>query len=218
MMRIKEDYKVQEEKRKYLKVLKYYSKYRKTRIFFISDTHFNHKNIIEYCNRPFKNVEEMNKVLIENWNNIVTDIDIVFHLGDVALTSESEMKELIHNLNGKKILIKGNHDTKSDEFFKKAGFEYVYQGALTLNEEKILLSHKPIKDSEVPDGYINIHGHIHNKMLNEVNPITNEMEYPEELYSKNSHINVSVGMINYKPISWKELLDMVENKALEEGK
>ena len=73
------------------------------KIYFISDTHFNHKNIIKYCSRPFKDVEEMNKVLIENWNNTVTDFDTIFHLGDVALTNESEMKEIISKLKGKKI-------------------------------------------------------------------------------------------------------------------
>ena len=73
------------------------------KIYFISDTLFNHKNIIKYCNRPFKDVEEMNKVLIENWNNTVTDFNTIFHLGDVALTNESEMKEIISKLKGKKI-------------------------------------------------------------------------------------------------------------------
>lgn len=72
------------------------------KIYFISDTHFNHKNIIKYCNRPFKDVEEMNKVLIENWNNTITDFNTIFHLGDVALTNESEMKEIISKLKGKK--------------------------------------------------------------------------------------------------------------------
>ena len=86
-------------------------------IYFISDTHFHHHNIIKYCNRPFKDVDEMNKVLIKNWNNTVTDFDTIFHLGDVALTSESEMKDMIPKLKGKKILIKGNHDKKSKEFF-----------------------------------------------------------------------------------------------------
>jgi calcineurin-like phosphoesterase family protein len=54
-------------------------------IFFTSDTHFNHKNIIKLCNRPFTSIEEMNEKIIENWNNIVKPEDIVWHLGDFAL-------------------------------------------------------------------------------------------------------------------------------------
>ena len=54
-------------------------------IWFTSDTHFSHCNIIKYCNRPFKDVDEMNKILIQNWNNVVRPDDIVWHLGDFAL-------------------------------------------------------------------------------------------------------------------------------------
>lgn len=182
------------------------------KIYFISDTHFNHKNIIKYCSRPFKDVEEMNKVLIENWNNTVTDFDTIFHLGDVALTNESEMKEIIPKLKGKKILIKGNHDKKSKEFFRSVGFEIIPDNPLKLDTEKLILSHKPLADTEIPEGYINIHGHIHNNPLHKINPTTNEMEYPKELYSEKLHINVSVDVIDFKPISLEELLKKVEGK------
>ena len=182
------------------------------KIYFISDTHFNHKNIIKYCNRPFENIDEMNKVLIENWNNTVTDFDTIFHLGDVALTSESEMRELIPKLKGKKILVKGNHDKKSNEFFRNVGFGIIPENPLKLNKEKLILSHKPLKDTEIPDGYVNVHGHIHNNPLHKINPETNEMEYPEELYSDKLHFNVSVDVIDFKPISLEELLKRLEER------
>ena len=63
---------------------------------------------------------------------------------------------------------------------------------LKLDKEKLILSHKPLADTEIPEGYINIHGHIHNNPLHKINPTINEMEYPEELYSEKLHINVSL--------------------------
>ena len=208
----KDDYKRYFEGKEITDIFEYYKGLKNAKTYFISDTHFNHKNIIKYCKRPFKDVEEMNKVLIENWNNTVTDFDTVFHLGDVALTSESDMKELIPKLKGKKFLIRGNHDKKSIEFFRSVGFGFIPENPLKLNNEKLILSHKPLKDTEIPKGYVNVHGHIHNNPLHKVNPITNEMEYPEDSYSEKLHINVSVDVIGFKPISLKELLKKVEEK------
>lgn len=66
--------------------------------FFTADTHFNHSNIIEFCNRPFKNAEEMNEVLITNWNSKITDEDIVYHLGDFGY---GELGTILDRLRGK---------------------------------------------------------------------------------------------------------------------
>ena len=81
-----------------------------SKIFITSDTHFSHKNIIKYCNRPFSSVEEMNSVLTDNWNSIVSKDDLVIHLGDFSFgrTIES-IKNHLDKLNGNKILILGNH-------------------------------------------------------------------------------------------------------------
>ena len=91
--------------------------------FFTSDTHFGHKNIIEYCQRPFKSVEEMNEKIIENWNKVVSPEDTVFHLGDFVFRGKK--REFLHKLNGKVIWLKGNHDSRNDtpirEMFIKLG-------------------------------------------------------------------------------------------------
>ena len=93
---------------KYIEPLKFNSS--EVNIWFTSDTHFNHNNIIRFCNRPWNTVEEMDKALIENWNSVVKPDDIVFHLGDFAFAPNSKWKTLLQALNGKIYLIVGNHD------------------------------------------------------------------------------------------------------------
>ena len=80
------------------------------RVFVIADTHFWHKNIIDYCDRPFNSVEEMNSTLIKNWNKTVTNNDIVIHLGDVGLGPKEKIAPIVQSLKGRKILVMGNHD------------------------------------------------------------------------------------------------------------
>lgn len=152
---------------------------------FISDTHFNHENIIKYCNRPFKNSKQMDEYIIKQWNSVVNEEDIVYHLGDFALgLSFDEYKDLFDKLNGQIILIRGNHDRKGKEFLKRIGFIEVYK-KLTIGN--YILSHRPLNKKQIPADFINIHGHIHNN------------DYKEG-FDKNKYINISVEKINYKPI------------------
>ena len=71
--------------------------------FFTSDTHFNHTNIIRFCNRPFKDVSHMNEMIISNWNRVVGSEDIVFHLGDFCLGGSAEWVNVLNRLNGENI-------------------------------------------------------------------------------------------------------------------
>lgn len=152
--------------------------------YFIADTHFNHENIIKYCNRPFKNSKEMNEYIANKWNSVVTKGDIVYHLGDVGFGSTEELKELVGRLNGTKILIRGNHDYKRGlNGWKEVGFNEVYKKKLVLSN--LILTHEPI---EVEENYINVFGHIHNKPL-------------DERFNKSNHICVSCDAIDYTPIS-----------------
>lgn len=128
--------------------------------FAISDTHFGHTNVIKYCNRPFKDAEEMDKILIKNWNETVSNKDVVIHLGDFAFCSKERAKEICSQLNGKKILIKGNHDNWPDEFYREIGFEYVSKYPI-LYKDWYLCSHEPLQMFQnVP--YKNCYGHVHN--------------------------------------------------------
>jgi calcineurin-like phosphoesterase family protein len=82
-----------------------------SKIFFTSDHHFGHTNIIKFCDRPFKSVEEMNETLIERWNEKIKPEDEVYHLGDFAMNSDTELvAKILDRLNGTKYLIVGNHE------------------------------------------------------------------------------------------------------------
>jgi len=145
------------------------------KIFITSDHHFGHRNIIRYCNRPFSSIEEMNEEMISRWNSVVSPTDVVIHLGDFSFGDERMIHEIRKRLNGEIILILGNHDyyaSQSEDFV-------IINGHLKL--DKIILSHRPIPMEEIPRGFVNIHGHIHEK----------------ESYSG---INVSVERTNYFPI------------------
>ena len=107
-----------------------------------SDNHFYHGNIIKYCDRPFKDFEEMNNVMITKWNRFVHPQDIVYHLGDFALCGPTKKKGLLESLNGFIILILGNHD-KGKQHNLNLKFIEVHD-YLVLGNNKLILSHRPI--------------------------------------------------------------------------
>ncbi len=176
-------------------------------IYFISDTHFNHKNIIKYCNRPFDSIEQMNETLINNWNSIVSVDDIIYHLGDFALGSKELILDIVNRLNGSKYLIRGNHDKWGASTYEDFGFNVLKNAPIRLDEYKLMLSHVPIPDSQIPKDFINLHGHIHNKKLYECIE-----KYDPSRYSIEKHINISCDVTNFKPISLDEILNLKINK------
>jgi calcineurin-like phosphoesterase family protein len=133
-----------------------------SQIFLTSDSHFGHFNVIKYCNRPFTTVEEMNEALIANWNAVVGQEDIVFHLGDFSF-HERYVEEFLSRLNGYKFLILGNHDKphpankgKTDKKFaewvakyKSLGFEDVLvKHTIVCQNHTFSLCHLPYNDPE----------------------------------------------------------------------
>ena len=173
-------------------------------IYFISDTHFNHINIIKYCNRPFEDVTKMNSTIINNWNKVVTNNDEIYHLGDLTLGRKEQFFEIANKLNGKKYLIRGNHDTWRINIYEEFGFTVLKNPPIILKEYRLVLSHTPIQDKQIPDGYINIHGHIHNKSLEECMD-----KYDLSKFSVKKHINISCDVTNYSPISLEKLMEKV---------
>jgi len=153
-------------------------------VFLISDTHFGHTNIIRYCDRPFANVDEMDDALIKNWNSVVSPQDKVYHLGDVTLSTKK--LHILDSLNGKKILIKGNHDI----FPLKNYVPYFKDIRATHEISGLILSHIPVHDSEKYRFKGNVHGHTHEKNL-----------------ADNWYYNISVEQIDYRPISLEAVLE-----------
>lgn len=134
-----------------------------SKIWFTSDTHFCHRNIIKYEDRPFTDVEQMNSEIIHRWNEVVAPEDTVYHLGDVALGPAERFYPLVAALNGRKILIRGNHDGHSKEWYIARGFAGVYPSLmLYVNGRRILLTHEPNKGLD--DDYdLHFFGHVHDK-------------------------------------------------------
>lgn len=163
------------------------------RIFFSSDTHYFHANIIKYCERPFSTVKEMNDYMINSWNSVISDDDVAFHVGDFSLSRSAtsrDVADVIDRLKGKKILIRGNHDQYDDSFFLNAGFKVVVE---SINLGGVLLVHYPlheafarkVKDSHWGEVSHVIHGHTHKKGTPELD----------------AHFNVAVDRHEFAPVS-----------------
>jgi len=161
--------------------------------FFIGCTHFNHTNIIKYCNRPFSSVEEMNQTLIYNWNIKVREDDDIYVLGDFALCCTPDWAgDLLKNLHGTKFLILGNHDSRlkrysvfKDQFiFIKQ--RYIIPDFLGLN---ILLTHSKTFCSSDSNWHVNLYCHNHAK-TNEFTKFNSKMFY-----------NIGVDGNNFSPVN-----------------
>jgi calcineurin-like phosphoesterase family protein len=133
--------------------------------FFTSDLHFFHANVIQFCNRPFGSVEHMNKVLLNNWNNVVGDNDHVWFLGDFSFGKPGETIGILNHLRGHKHLVVGNHDRKGscDKLFNRDWNQWFVDRndyvRLKVDKQKFVLCHFPFSSWE--RGYINLHGHLH---------------------------------------------------------
>lgn len=135
-------------------------------IWFISDTHFQHKNIIRFSPDPdkFSTVEERDELMIENWNKVVKPGDKVYHLGDVGFGDKANLPGIINRLNGSKRLVIGNHD---DVKFWAAGGAFQKMMLWRVWDSKpMLFTHVPVHPEALlertgSDLAINVHGHTH---------------------------------------------------------
>ena len=160
-----------------------------TNIFFTSDTHYQHKKIIEYCNRPFKDMQDMEDSLVDNWNAMVGKDDTVYHLGDFAFANKEECQRIFSRLNGRKFLIKGNHDGKA---VTKLPWEDVHKFAtLDSPHTSLYLVHDPKDWNE--QGWL-LHGHLHSKHV-DTGP---------------RQIHIGVDAWDFKPVSLDKVMQIIE--------
>jgi calcineurin-like phosphoesterase family protein len=165
-------------------------------VFFTSDTHFGHSNIIKYASRPFENVQEMDEALIERWNSVVGKHDTVYHLGDFCFGSAVEY---LKRLNGMKYLLIGSHDSSIEKLdegprYKIVGRHVVYETPFPKSGHRIrvTLNHYAMRSWTMSHyGHWHLFGHHHGT-----------------LESYGMSFDIGVDCWGYKPVS----LDKVYEK------
>ena len=180
-------------------------------IFYIADWHYNHANILSYDNRPCKTVEEMDAALVERWNATVTSADTVYVLGDMFWGGETKAVPVLDSLNGKKILIKGNHDRCKNTEFRKRFDQISGYLEITDGDRHVVLCHYPMPCFKNHfHGWYHLYGHVHNSF--EANMMEHDRMLLEDLYCRKCNMfNVGAMMpwMDYTP----RTLDEIERRS-----
>lgn len=176
-------------------------------IFLTSDTHFNHLNILSYEpeSRPFANVEEMNEVIIERWNSVVSPEDEVYHLGDFFMGQLTGIEPILNRLNGKITLIRGNHDQKNRiKIYEEHGIEVKNLEYIQYKGKFFILCHFPIANEEfmrmvINDNseVVNLYGHVHSNA-------------PKGYLNGTYHVGMDTN--NLTPISIQQIWEEIEKE------
>jgi calcineurin-like phosphoesterase family protein len=135
-----------------------------SKIWFTADPHFGHKNIIKLENRPFDSIKIMDDFMIKNWNDRISKNDTVFIAGDFSFHNKLKTSEIISQLNGNKILVRGNHDTFSSSWYIDAGFKEVSSYPVIVNDW-FIVSHEPPHYFNESMPFFYIYGHVHSTPL-----------------------------------------------------
>lgn len=180
-----------------------------TEVHFIADMHFHHGNIIKFCDRPYKNLDEMHEALIENWNQQVLPDDTVFHLGDFSFKgSPQKVEEIVKHLNGNIIFIVGNHER--DLMKSNLRNTHMIEERIELNvsgfNALIVLDHYPMLAwNGSHRGSIQLFGHVHGGLSNKgkIDHRWNQMD-----------VGVDATRL-YRPINLEEVQDTLTKQFLE---
>lgn len=171
-------------------------------IYFTSDTHFGHHNIIKYCDRPFKDVDHMNEEMIKRWNGTVKPNDEVWHLGDFCMGKRTYPKIWLPRLNGKINFIRGNHDP----YVHDQGFASVQDyKELNWNNQKIVLFHYPMRSwNGMHKGSWHLFGHVHGNLT------TNKgRKTLEDCLA----VDVGSDCFDWKPVSIEEIAKIMKKQS-----
>ena len=166
-------------------------------IWFTSDTHFCHKLMLQY--RPFHTIDDMNEFIIDKWNKKIGKHDIVYVLGDFGFGNREELKKILTALNGRKTLIRGNHDKRARVHSIKGWVNVKdYHELIYKKSTRICLFHFPISDwNRRWKGSLHIHGHSHGKHNGD-----------------GRMMDVGVDALNYSPISIEDVYDRLINRPI----
>ena len=182
-------------------------KFEPDKVWFTSDTHFGHENIIKYCNRPFRDVHEMDEEIIRRWNEAVPEDGVVFHLGDFGYGGSKEWAEILRRLNGKIYLILGNHDLKNIRQGYMTAFVHVTQQmTIRVGGQSIYLNHNPFLcyGGSYKDVW-QLFGHVHS------GPNSNTgLDHPRLQHLFPLQYDVGVDNNDFRPISFAEVKAKIE--------
>jgi calcineurin-like phosphoesterase family protein len=136
-------------------------------VWFTSDTHFGHANIVKYSGRPFADVNEMDEALVLNWNSVVKPGDVVYHVGDFALCEAAIATKIVKRLAGQKYLVFGNHDKRlrKDKGFLENWIWAKDLADITVGEQRVVLMHYAMRVwNQSHRGAWQLHGHSHGSL------------------------------------------------------
>ena len=161
--------------------------------YIVTDTHWYHEAMVGFCERP----KNFGKIIINQWQNTIKSTDTVVHLGDVIFGDRDHLKSIMDVLPGTKILVRGNHDGNSNNWYVKAGFAFVCNQVLMAD---VMFSHMPctLSSELVEKNVINVHGHFHNN-----HPDSWERRL-KEIITKN-HFLLCLEDVNYCPVSIRDI-------------
>ena len=183
--------------------------------YYIADLHLGHANCIRFDERPFADADEMNKALVDNWNNVVTNADTVHILGDFIWSKESLWPGCLEQLKGNKVLIRGNHDPKEFSQQTKSFFQDIKDyKEITDSGMHVIMCHYPMPfhRAAYDEKCIMLYGHVHKTreyaMLKEIRrDIRNTCT--ERHHARGQFINVGCMMpwMNYTPRTLEQIID-----------
>ena len=180
------------------------------RVFFIADLHFGHKDVIPFDKRPFRDVEEMEAEMIRRWNARVLDRDHVFVIGDMfGGVNTSHAGEIVHALNGKIHLIRGNHDPRGEVFeslFEEVKISKQIQVRVRGEKQRVIMRHRLLPVFKGSDeGVVHLYGHTHASLVSHAEDeyirIMNWLGVPLQAF------NVGACRLNYEPKTLEEILE-----------